>query len=56
MSKLILSNETKSALDAGFAAAFGGSPERYFSGLFYAPQVGLEPTTLRLTGDGLYIL
>ncbi len=28
---LILNAETKAALDAGFAAAFGGNPERYFS-------------------------
>ena len=28
---LILSSEKKSALDAGFAAAFGGAPDRYFS-------------------------
>ena len=28
---LILNAETKTALDAGFAAAFGGAPERYFS-------------------------
>ena len=31
MSKLILSSEDKRTLDAGFAAAFGGAPERYFS-------------------------
>jgi len=31
MSKLFLSSEDKKALDAGFAAAFGGAPERYFS-------------------------
>ena len=31
MSKLILSAEDKKIMDAGFAAAFGGSPERYFS-------------------------
>ena len=31
MSKLILSPEKKQALNAGFAAAFGGAPERYFS-------------------------
>ena len=31
MSKLILSSEDKRILDAGFAAAFGGAPERYFS-------------------------
>ena len=31
MSKLILSSEEKMALDAGFAAAFGGAAERYFS-------------------------
>ena len=29
--KLFLNPETKQALDAGFAAAFGGAPERYFS-------------------------
>ncbi|MGM9549548.1 MAG: galactokinase [Faecousia sp.] len=29
--KLILSPAEKQALDSGFAAAFGGSPERYFS-------------------------
>ena len=29
--KLILAPETRTALDAGFAAAFGGAPERYFS-------------------------
>ena len=28
---LILDSNVKSALDAGFAAAFGGAPERYFS-------------------------
>ncbi|MBQ2854469.1 MAG: galactokinase [Oscillospiraceae bacterium] len=28
---LVLSSEKKSALDAGFAAAFGGAPDRYFS-------------------------
>lgn len=28
---LILTSEQKTALDAGFAAAFGGAPERYFS-------------------------
>ena len=28
---LILNSQTKSALDAGFAAAFGAAPERYFS-------------------------
>ena len=28
---LVLNPETKAALDAGFAAAFGGAPERYFS-------------------------
>ena len=28
---LVLNTETKAALDAGFAAAFGGAPERYFS-------------------------
>ena len=28
---LILDPSKKSALDAGFAAAFGGTPERYFS-------------------------
>ena len=28
---LMLSPETKTTLDAGFAAAFGGTPERYFS-------------------------
>ncbi len=31
MSALILSSADKQALDAGFAAAFGGAPERYFS-------------------------
>ena len=31
MSKLFLSSEDKAILDAGFAAAFGGAPERYFS-------------------------
>jgi len=31
MSALILSSEAKRRLDAGFAAAFGGSPDRYFS-------------------------
>ena len=31
MSKLILSSDDKKVLDAGFAAAFGGAPERYFS-------------------------
>ena len=31
VSALILNPETKMALDAGFAAAFGGIPERYFS-------------------------
>ena len=31
MSELILSPEDKKRLDAGFAAAFGGTPERYFS-------------------------
>ena len=31
MSKFILTNEVKAALDAGFAAQFGGTPERYFS-------------------------
>ena len=31
MSKLFLSSEDKMILDAGFAAAFGGAPERYFS-------------------------
>ena len=31
MSTLTLSPADKLALDAGFAAAFGGSPERYFS-------------------------
>ena len=31
MSGLILSNSDKQILDAGFAAAFGGAPERYFS-------------------------
>ncbi len=31
MDKLILSPEEKTALNAGFAAAFGGQPERYFS-------------------------
>ena len=31
MSALILSSACKAALDAGFAAAFGGAPERYFS-------------------------
>ena len=29
--KLILSKENKAALDAGFAANFGGAPQRYFS-------------------------
>ena len=28
---LVLQPETKSALDAGFGAVFGGAPERYFS-------------------------
>ena len=31
MSALILSPDEKQILDAGFAAAFGGTPERYFS-------------------------
>ena len=31
MTKLFLSSEEKMILDAGFAAAFGGAPERYFS-------------------------
>ena len=31
MSALILSFDEKALLDAGFAAAFGGAPERYFS-------------------------
>ena len=31
MSALILSSACKAALDAGFAAAFGSAPERYFS-------------------------
>ena len=31
MSKLIISSEMKEALDSGFAAQFGGQPERYFS-------------------------
>ena len=31
MSELILEAARKAALDAGFAAAFGGTPERYFS-------------------------
>ena len=31
MKELKVSAEQKTALDAGFAAAFGGSPERYFS-------------------------
>ncbi len=31
MSKLFLSSDDKRILDAGFAAAFGGAPERYFS-------------------------
>ena len=31
MSALILSAENKKILDAGFASAFGGAPERYFS-------------------------
>ena len=31
MKELKISPEQKNALDAGFAAAFGGSPERYFS-------------------------
>ena len=30
-SVLVLNPEVKAALDAGFAAAFGGTPERYFS-------------------------
>ena len=30
-SVLVLNPEVKAALDAGFAAAFGGAPERYFS-------------------------
>ena len=29
--KLYLNPETKQALDNGFAAAFGGNPDRYFS-------------------------
>ena len=29
--KLVLSAAQKASLDAGFAAAFGGAPERYFS-------------------------
>ena len=28
---LYLTNQQRSALDAGFAAAFGAAPERYFS-------------------------
>ncbi len=31
MSVLILSSDTRQALDAGFASAFGGVPQRYFS-------------------------
>ena len=31
MANLILSQQQKQALDAGFHAAFGGTPERYFS-------------------------
>ena len=31
MAVLTIDTKTKAALDAGFAAAFGGSPERYFS-------------------------
>ena len=31
MSKLFLSSDDKKILDAGFTAAFGGAPERYFS-------------------------
>ena len=31
MSALILNSDLKAALDAGFVAAFGGMPERYFS-------------------------
>ena len=31
MAALILSKDEKNVLDAGFAAAFGGAPERYFS-------------------------
>jgi galactokinase len=31
MAKLIINNEKKHSLDAGFAANFGGQPERYFS-------------------------
>ena len=31
MDKLILTQESKASLQAGFAAAFGGMPERYFS-------------------------
>ena len=31
MSQLTLSGGAKKALDAGFSAAFGGSPARYFS-------------------------
>ncbi len=31
MSKLIISNEMKTTLNAGFAAHFGGTPDRYFS-------------------------
>jgi len=31
MSALLLNPEQKAALDAGFAASFGGAPERYFS-------------------------
>ncbi|MBQ2921410.1 MAG: galactokinase family protein, partial [Oscillospiraceae bacterium] len=31
MSALIMETAMKTALDAGFAACFGGAPERYFS-------------------------
>ena len=31
MSALVLSSDNKQILDAGFAAVFGGMPERYFS-------------------------
>ena len=31
MSALVLNPSQKSVLDLGFAAAFGGAPERYFS-------------------------
>ena len=29
--KLILDSQVRTALDAGFAAQFGGAPDRYFS-------------------------